>query len=170
MYICNHAGNEPTDSSMPLAALSFLQFYWCKLQIYRFSIFPFRKLQRTPRYDSARSKLRLKSDIKTSEPRDLWNVRKVIRPRIKIFVNGNLPWLVRYFYSNSFLRSLAGEAILICFIATAFLHKSNSSAVFFLDRHHLTQCLSRQIFFWLSHFWNSLKTLCSLYRWKRLRI
>ena len=36
-------------------------------------------------------KLRLKSDIKTSEPRDLWNVRKVIRPRIKIFVNGNLP-------------------------------------------------------------------------------
>ena len=36
---------------------------------------------------------------------------------------------------------------MICFIATALLHKSNSSAVFFLDRHHLTQCLSRQFFF-----------------------
>ena len=142
---------------------------WCKLQIYRFSIFPFRELQRTPRYDSARSKTTVKK-WQTSEPRDLWNVRKVIRPRIKIFVNGNFPWLVRNFSSNSFLRSLAGEAILICFIATAFLHKSNSSAVFFLDRHHFTQCLSRQIFFLLSHFWNSLKTLCSLYRWKRLRI
>ena len=58
-----------------------------------------------------------------------------------------MPWLVRYFSSNSFLRSLAGEAILICFIATAFLHKSNNSAVFFLDRHHFTQYLSRQIFF-----------------------
>ena len=30
-----------------------------------------------------------------------------------------------------FLRSLAGETILICFIATAFSHKSDSSAVFF---------------------------------------
>ena len=26
VYVCNHAGSEPTDSSMPLAALSFLQF------------------------------------------------------------------------------------------------------------------------------------------------
>ena len=51
-----------------------------------------------------------------------------------------------------FLRSLAGEAILFCYIATAFLHKSNSSAVFFFDRHHFTQCLSRQIFFYSPTF------------------
>ena len=47
-----------------------------------------------------------------------------------MFWTGNLPSLVRNFSFNSFLLSLAKEAILICFIVAAFWHKSKSSALF----------------------------------------
>ena len=42
---------------------------------------------------------------------------------IKIFWAGDLPSLVRNFFFNSFLLPLAKEAILICCIVVAFLHK-----------------------------------------------
>ena len=47
-----------------------------------------------------------------------------------MFWTGNLQSLVRNFSFNSFLLSLAKEAISICFIVEAFLHKSKSSAFF----------------------------------------
>ena len=53
-----------------------------------------------------------------------------VKNKIKIFWTGNLPSLVRNFSFNSFLLSLAKEAIFICFIVEAFLHKSKSSAFF----------------------------------------
>ena len=51
--------------------------------------------------------------------------------------------LVRNFSSKSSLRSLAEETqevSLICFIAEAFVHKSNSSAFFFVFHLHPTEC------------------------------
>ena len=83
---------------------------------------------------------RLNSDIRTSEAtlhtdvqRELWNVRKVVRPSIKNFFIGNLSSLVCDFSLKSFLRSLDEGAILICFLATAFSHKSNCSGFFFFS-------------------------------------
>ena len=75
-------------------------------------------------------KLLLSNDIKTSETRGSGMLEKWYVQALKIFGTGNLPSLVCNFSSNSFLRSLAKEAILICFIAAAFLHESNSSAFF----------------------------------------
>ena len=78
-----HAGSELTDSSWPLVALSCLQFYCCKLQIYIISIskiiefeslnnpqasISFEKLRF--RFVSDRKpSLRLNNDIETSEVR-----------------------------------------------------------------------------------------------------
>ena len=50
----------------------------------------------------------------------------------QIFWTGDLPSLVYNFSFKSFLQSLAEEAILICFIVAALLHKSKISAFFFL--------------------------------------
>ena len=96
---------------------------------------------------------RLNSDIRTSEAtlhtdvqRELWNVRKVVRPSIKNFFIGNLSSLVCDFSLKSFLRSLDEGAILICFLATAFSHKSNCSGFFFFffSRLHFTFSLSNE--------------------------
>ena len=65
---------------------------------------------------------------------------------LKIFGTGNFPSLVCNFSSNSFLRSPAKEAILICFIAAAFLHESNSTAFFPLPPSLHLKPLSRIIF------------------------
>ena len=74
-------------------------------------------------YESTRNKQQLDDDIKAAEAwlyadakRELWNIREVFLPSIK-----------------------TQEASLICFIAAAFLHKSNSSAFFFLFHLHPTE-------------------------------
>ena len=115
----NHAGGELTDSSFCLAAISFfalLVLSITDLHIFHFANyrFPFRKFKTlssfnklqvyiyfrfvfqttvSPRYDSAGGKLRLNSDIRTSEAtlhtdvqRELWNARKVVRQALKILV------------------------------------------------------------------------------------
>ena len=53
--------------------------------------------------------------------RELWSVRKVVVHTLIFFLN---------YSSNSFLRSLVEEAILICLIAAAFLHRSKSCVFF----------------------------------------
>ena len=53
--------------------------------------------------------------------RELWSVRKVVVHPLIFFQN---------YSSNSFLRSLVEKAILICLIAAAFLHRSNSCVFF----------------------------------------
>ena len=173
----NHAGGELTDSSFCPAAISFfalLVLSITNLHIFHFANyrFPFRKFKTlssfnklqvyiyfrfvfqttvSPRYDSAGSKLRLNSDIRTSEAtlhtdvqRELWNVRKVVRPSIKNFFIGNLSSLVCNFSLEKLLRSLDEGAILICFLATAFSHKSNCSGFFFFFRLHFTFSLSNE--------------------------
>ena len=86
--------------------------------------------------------------------------------------------LVRNFSSKSSLRSLAEETqevSLICFIAEAFVHKSNSSAFFFLFHLHPTECPTNNFSsphvkfqFIFAHFHHHITY--SLYRWERLPI
>ena len=86
--------------------------------------------------------------------------------------------LVRNFSSKSSLRSLAEETqevSLICFIAEAFVHKSNSSAFFFLFHLHPTECPTNNFSsyhvkfqFIFAHFHHHITY--SLYRWERLAI
>ena len=86
--------------------------------------------------------------------------------------------LVRNFSSKSSLRSLAEETqevSLICFIAEAFVHKSNSSAFFFVFHLHPTECPTNNFSsshvkfqFIFAHFHDHITF--SLYRWERLPI
>ena len=86
--------------------------------------------------------------------------------------------LFRNFSSKSSLRSLAEETeevSLICFIAEAFVHKSNSSAFFFVFHLHPTECPTNNFSsshvkfqFIFAHFHDHITY--SLYRWERLTI
>ena len=91
--------------------------------IYRFLFRFVSPITVSPPYESARKNKRLDDDIKAAEAwlyadakRELWNIREVLRPSIQ-----------------------TQEASLICLIAAAFLHKSNSSAFSFLFHLHPTE-------------------------------
>ena len=202
----NHAGGELTDSSFCPAAISFfalLVLSITNLHIFHFANyrFPFRKFKTlssfnklqvyiyfrfvfqttvSPRYDSAGSKLRLNSDIRTSEAtlhtdvqRELWNVRKVVRPSIKNLGIGNLPSLV----CNFSLKSFCGLWMKRQFWPASLLQLSciNQTVMDYFFRHHFTfEPLSRIIF---SLSFNEIREIftrflyhdTSLYRWERLR-
>lgn len=68
-------------------------------------------------FRNSKSSVRLNTDTKTREARELWNVREVVGPSMENFGSGNLPSLVCNFSSYSFLKSLVQEAIVICFVA-----------------------------------------------------
>lgn len=62
--------------------------------------------------------------------RKLWKVTEVVHPSIQNFGSWRFARTCLWFLLQQLLRSWAGAADWVCFIAAAFLHKSNSSTFF----------------------------------------